>query len=242
MLSDLATSALAELRAKGLKPSDADIVHLHALALKVQFAEDSTEVYAAPRVAWLGGVAIHEPTLAARLWLADHADRMASDDNTLLLLKLWACAHAQEPGFFARKHMFSSLLVREEVAIWLRVSGVDCHTVHQVRNVLAYVYDGSALDALEFPPPVASQLERLFDQTTSDLLHARLHDAIALLGAGGDVTVSALTLRAADHVLLRASLIRGATLKGASADALGDFYAAAEEIERRLESEVQHGN
>lgn len=243
MISDLAIDALAEIRGRGLTPTDADVVRLHALALRVQYAEDSTEVYAAPRVAWLGKIPIYEPTLASSMWMADHGERISADADTRDIVLLWACAHAQIDGFFKRPGMGIALWIKTQIAFWLRVTGIDCHTIEQVRNALNYVRFGHRVDACEYPPEyVRKGIERHFDATTSDLLHARLHDAIALLGADAERGVSTLTLTALDCVLLRSALSKGATLKGASADALGDFYAALEEIAARLESEVPRGN
>lgn len=243
MLSPTAIAELAEIRAHGLTPTDADIVRINALALKAEYAEDSCEIFAAPRVAWLCGQPIYEPTIQAMLWLAEHGNAIASDSNTYQLLALWAYAHGRIPRFFERRGMTAALIIKMRVTVWLHVSGVAAATVAQVANVMEYVRYGNRPESGEYPPSVVAKAKALYAEASDcDLIHRRLHDAFALLGGGSTDECKTMTLSALDHIILRAELNAGGTLEGAQADALGDLYAASAEIIDRLTKERdQHG-
>ena len=78
MTSSMALADIATLQAKGLRPTPEDVIRLNGLALAVERAGDPDAASNAPRVVWLGNVALHEPTLQAETWLAEVASPLAA--------------------------------------------------------------------------------------------------------------------------------------------------------------------
>lgn len=99
MLSDLARSDLAKLRADGLEPTDEDVVRLNSVALRISDGPETT-AYNMPLFARAGNWVLWEPTLAAWKWF-QFAQRFADDEAMENIMFAYACTNGRRRGAFA---------------------------------------------------------------------------------------------------------------------------------------------
>lgn len=149
MISKMAMEDIAALRADGIDVPPREVVRLNVLGLRVERGPDSPDVFAAPRVAFLGDVVLREPPLGADMWMRQAADAFNLDDDaqTWFSLRVLSCAvpwrELPDPT--------RPCAVRKAVERTLR--DLSDFTLRQVENALTWCIDGNLAETGENPPP-----------------------------------------------------------------------------------------
>lgn len=148
MISKMAMEDIAALRADGIDVPPREVVRLNVLGLRVERGPDSPDVFAAPRVAFLGDVVLREPPLGADMWMCQAFDRFNADDaQTWFVLRVLICSvpwrELPEPT--------AERAVRKAMkAAMKRLSDA---TFRQVENALEWCIEGNLPETGEKPPP-----------------------------------------------------------------------------------------
>ena len=80
MVSKTAQADVEDMWDEGLKPTFNDIIRLNALALEVERVQAGFSLSELPRVAILGNVVFHEPTIGSEIWIASSSKMFDTDD------------------------------------------------------------------------------------------------------------------------------------------------------------------
>lgn len=147
MISDLAISEIERLEKAGLKPTAADIIRLNALGLKVEFSQRSGDIFALPRVAYLGRIHFVEPTIAHDIWMSEalgHVDR--SHYPTYLALNAYALSRPAAELVDSKDRD----AVRNSIDGFLAGHLAE-FTFHQIRVAVMYALHGANEIAMEYP-------------------------------------------------------------------------------------------
>ena len=233
MTSPLAAADLDDLRAEGLKPTDDDIIRLHALALKVSDGPETT-AYNAPRFAIAGGVVFWEPTMAAFFWYA-YAKRYADDEPTADWMFAFACAKGRERGYL------DGLRDPEEIQCALGVFMSSCTaTKAEIDNAVYYAAVG-----ISDPKPEPTDIAKKRDADLSPdererrnfaELEKKLSEAAAATGLSFDDLMCQTPSRLRS-MIYAAHVQAGMTLSHPTAKANADYLATLAVIRKRLEAE-----
>lgn len=236
MTSSMALADIATLQAKGLRPTPEDIIRLNGLGLAVERAGNPDASNNAPRLVWLCNVAIHEPTLQVELWLSEVARNVAASGGAYDTLSLYACAHAQIPGFFARASMRNAAIIKMRVYAWA-ASNLWKATPRQIQAALEYVVNGNDPVDGEFPDLTDAHPNRLRHKPISqaDRMNRMIQAGLAAGLTMADV--GCLTWSAANNVLIRIFRANGGKLSDLGSTELGDYTCTLSAIEQRLLAE-----
>ena len=172
MVSQMAKEDVAALIAEGITPSFEQCCDLNALGLLVERGPYAGIVYAAPRVAWAGPVAVFEPTIQSEQWYIEKASDWWTGKSLFWALA-WACAHAPEEGFFADWN--DEPKTRSTIEVWGRQ--LAC-TPKQLSSALEFVIRGH--DA----PPEGTDVPQDDQQAIMACPHTDLVDDALAAGLG----------------------------------------------------------
>lgn len=117
MLAKMAEIDLQKLRASGFNPTDAEIVRLNDLAVRIERGKHTT-VANMPRTGCAGNVVLHEPTIAALEWWHQFGRDAAWTTRGKLNVYYWMLAHATDPDAF--EGLEDARSIRRAVRHWLR--------------------------------------------------------------------------------------------------------------------------
>ena len=238
MISKMAMEDIEALRADGIDVPPREVVRLNALGLKVERSADSADVWVLPRVAFLGGSVLFEPTIGAEIWLRRAARAFGGDSETVAMLRIlsmavpWQDLPPPEDVHAIRDFMEDRLKAFHGV------------TFRQLENAIAYCIDGDIPEDGEEPPPKGDDggaSHELQGQQVC-LAFGLLNEGLALgLGTAADLKDMTTSLLRAlvDAAYLRAKEDR---LGGASAQiktdaidknkALGDYLRTRDVVMR----------
>lgn len=232
MVSQMAMEDLAQLRADGIDVPPREVVRLNALGLKVERGANTLDVYAAPRVAFLGEKTLCEPTLGTEMWMRRAADAFDADDpQTWLALRVLSCLvpFGHLPEATDRKAVVEAM----DAAL----KSLAPFTVRQVKAALEWVLEGNAPEDGEYPPCAASE------KTPNDEPPPRfapeyglfLRGVAARIGTFGDI--KSLTVSQTLAACERAEALAGAgeDEKQRKSNAFGDYCRALDAIRARPE-------
>jgi len=136
MVSHLAELDIGKLESRFGRIALADAIRLNGLGLLVERAANSADVVTAPRIAWAGPHAFHEPSAGSALWFDDYACKWWSK-KSLFYARAWSCYHAATPSFF--EAYTSSTVSRHAIAKWkLSLAVTDA----QIATALRYAVFG----------------------------------------------------------------------------------------------------
>lgn len=232
--SPLAQGDLDDLRAEGLKPTDEDVIRLHALACRIT-ASGETNAYTAPRWATAGGVVFYEPTMAARFWYA-YAKRYADDPATEDWLFAYACAHGRE------KKRLDELHDPDEInrALGFFISGITA-TKEEVDRAVYYVAVGFG-DVEAEKTELAKQIERESEAHADreQRNYAALEEIMAQAAAATGLTFDDLMISTPSRLrgmIYAAHVQAGMVMPKTDAKAHADYLATLSAIEKRLRAE-----
>jgi hypothetical protein len=173
MINGMAKADIRKLRKAGIEVTDEDVIALNSLASAISREAIMGEAVAAPRVAWAGGVAFHEPTQQSESWCELYAVRWF--DSTLGIIgrlaawlfrrklpalayaQAFAQAHARIPGFFIPLQEQTAAV--RAVTEW--VAALPC-TDHELMSACFYSSFGESMKS-EDHPDVRKSRQKLAD-------------------------------------------------------------------------------
>lgn len=232
MISKMAMEDIAALRADGIDVPPREVVRLNVLGLRVERGAESPDVFAAPRVAFLGDVVLREPPLGADMWMRQAADAFNLDDDaqTWFSLRVLSCAvpwrELPDPT--------RPRAVRKSVERTLR--DISDFTLRQVENALSWCIDGNLAETGENPPHRRAEADGADD--CADEMPARYSPEFGLFWRGvalrlgtaadlKDMTACAL-MAACDRAEAMSGLFGDA--KEAKGKAFGDYMRALDAV------------
>ena len=234
MISKMAMDDIAQLRADGIDVPPREVVRLNALGLKGERGADCAEVCAAPRIAFVGDVVLHEPTIGGEMWLGRALDAFNGDDaQTYFALRLMMCVipWAELPDPTSRR-----AVVKAAKRVQKSLAGA---TDRQVLAALEWCIGGNSPETGETPPPKPST-----DDADDDLparyspVYGLFYRGLAVrLGNADDL--KDMTTSAMMAVCERAEMLAIATVSavGGGADrkaeknkAIGDYFRALDAV------------
>jgi hypothetical protein len=241
MISDLAISEIERLQKSGLKPTVADIIRLNALGLKVEYSQRSGDIYALPRVAYLGEIHFAEPSVGHDIWITEaleHVDR--SHYPTFLAVNAYALSRPLE----------SLVDAKDKAAVRLAVDGflagpLAPFTFHQIRVAVMYALYGSSQLAKEYPEADDGADEKAIFENAPRAVGAGVIVSTMALSLGLTVQdVMKLTVAQVYEIqtlaLMKARVDLAKTRGNEASDA---FFRTVAAVEERLkaEKEKNHG-
>ena len=235
MIADIAMDGVAALRADGLKPTDADVVRLNFLALRISNAAEIAPTEA-PRVAFAGDTVFHQPTLAA-LYFMQRARQFCRGDEELFWLAAFAYAHAREPGFF--EGLYAPDEIRRAVNKWKRSLAATRREVERAVVVVAVGDDGE-----EAEPTELAKAQNLTEFDRERRNYAALEETLGVAAKELGFTLQELLTETPGRLgrLIYLACVRdGKEMNSAQAKAHADYLATLAAIRKRLEMEKNDG-
>lgn len=193
MFAKLARTDLVRLRAAGFRPTDAEVVRLNDLAVRIERGKNTT-VANMPRVAEAGNIYLHEPTIGALEWWHNFGRDAAWSSRGKLECYYWMLANADNPDAF--EGLEKPRDIRRVVRKWRCTVFA---TESQLWRALMWVKTGEAGDAEEVTP--AALESTVEDDATMDRLYA------SVIAAAGALSMRPSELRTETVDTLTALLI-----------------------------------
>lgn len=147
MISQTAMEDIERLQQEGYNISPADVVRLNAFGLKIEKSSESAEQYVLPRVALLGDLVFHEPTIGDEIYRSEIGRIYdLDDDDTFLLITAFVITSnpKNRPESTDRDGINTAI---DELS-----KKLSQFTIPQVWNALIYVSMGNFVGAREKPP------------------------------------------------------------------------------------------
>ena len=243
MLSKMAMEDIAALRADGIDVPPREVVRLNALGLRVERGTVSAYMFAAPRVAFLGGSVLHEPTLGAEMWLRQAVDLFDEDDaQTWFSLRVLSCFRNWRdlPDPTNRKAVLK--------AVKDTLKTLSSFTVRQVENALAWCIEGDIAEKGEYPPPKASA-ERSADDDVEDLpprfspeFGLFLRGTALRIGTAADMKDMTYSMMGAACDRAEADTAFGTDPKAEKSQAFGDYMRALDAVRQDNRERMKAAN
>ena len=98
MLSKMAKNDLMSLREQGYQPTDEEIIKLNDLALKIERGKETTPSNM-PRIAVVGNVVLHEPTIGSIQWWENFGKNSSYGDEMKMMVYYWTLTYATEVDY-----------------------------------------------------------------------------------------------------------------------------------------------
>ena len=98
MLSKMAKNDLMSLREQGYQPTDEEIIKLNDLALKIERGKETTPANM-PRIAVVGNVVLHEPTVGSIQWWENFGKNASYCDEMKMMVYYWTLTYATEVDY-----------------------------------------------------------------------------------------------------------------------------------------------
>lgn len=233
MLSQLASDDLADLRADGLNPTDADVVRLNALALQISDGPETT-AYSMPRFAVAGGVVFWEPTVAAFKWY-DFAKTFADGETMEDWMFAFACANGRRRGAFDALYDPAAI----ERAMGEFLGGLSC-THAEVERAIYHVTVGADNEKPEKTPLAKARDADLTPTERERRNYAAMEDTLSKAAVATGFTYEDLMLHTPSRLvgyIYAAHVEAGDKLTQTSAAAHASYLATLHAIQDRLRAE-----
>ena len=218
MVSELAIEDAEELRREGVEVTDRDIIRMNAFALKIERSAYCAEWSAMPRVAFIGDVAIREPTIGHELWIREAGRRFdLSNPETAMLV--W-------PNPYAR---FLETRMR-----WFARRRLGKATMSQLSAALGYAIEGNvSTDGEDSPAKPGRSAGTEAERRETSIALGVLHDGIEYhIGSPSELRGMTRSEVAAIVALIR--IRKGeTTIDAVKSDAKGGYFAVLDEIRER---------
>lgn len=115
MLCKMAEIDLAQLRKNGHTPTDAEIIELNDLAIRIESGQNTTP-YNHPRVGFAGNVILHEPTIGGIEWWNYYGSDSAFTNKGRLMTYFFMLANCRRLDYLNRFQTPKE--IRHEVRNW----------------------------------------------------------------------------------------------------------------------------
>lgn len=229
MISELAIEDAEELRREGVEVTDRDIIRMNAFALKIERSAFCAEWFAMPRVAFIGDVAIREPTIGHELWIREAGRRFdLSNPETAMLVWSYALARPCDdlPNPYAR---FLETRMR-----WFARRRLGKATMRQLSAALGYAIEGNvSTDGEDSPAKPGQSAGTEAERRETSIALGVLHDGIEYrIGSPSELRGMTRSEVAAIVALIR--LHKGeTTIDAVKSNAQGGYFAVLDEIRER---------
>lgn len=233
MVSDLAIDDVATLRAEGLNPTDADVVRLNFLALRITNAAEIAPTDA-PRVAFAGETVFHEPTLAA-LYFIRRAKDFARNDDALFWIVAFAYAHGRERGCL--DNLYAPGEIRRAVKAWKKSVAA---TKREVERAVVRVSLGDDGETAE--PTDIEKAKNLTAEERERRNFAALEETLGAAAASTGLTLDELLTQTPGRLgtlIFSKCAVEGHEMKPAQAKAHADYLSTLKAIRDRLVAEKE---
>lgn len=229
MFAELARSDLESLRAAGFKPTDADVIRLNELAVRIERGKETT-VANMPRIAYAGNVVLHEPTIGSLEWWHNYGRDAAFSTRGKMNTYYFCLAHATRPEVF--DGLTDARKIRNAVRAWMRTVFA---TDGELWRAVLWVRQGVVGESSEQPTAVTSSVD---DDEQMDRLYT------AVIAAAGALSMRPQDLRTqtADTLtalLVAANLHNKIPMKSSIARDYIAYKSCLKEIESRGRCEQQ---
>ena len=234
--SELAAGDLDDLRAEGLKPTDEDVIILHALARKITDGPETT-AFNTPRWATAGGVVFWEPTMAARFWYG-YAKQFADDETTEDWMFAFACAKGRDRKFLDNLHD------PEEIECALGCFMSSFTGTHEEMERAAF-FVAMGIDEVEAEKTKIAKAKEEQDNALTDREQrnfAALEDILDRAAAATGLTFDDLMTQTPSRLrgmIYAAHVQAGMEMTKTSAKAHADYLATLDAISKRLRAEKE---
>ena len=94
----MAKNDLMSLREQGYQPTDEEIIKLNDLALKIERGKETTPTNM-PRIAVVGNVVLHEPTVGSIQWWENFGKNASYCDEMKMMVYYWTLTYATEVDY-----------------------------------------------------------------------------------------------------------------------------------------------
>ena len=94
----MAKNDLMSLREQGYQPTDEEIIKLNDLALKIERGKETTPSNM-PRIAVVGNVVLHEPTIGSIQWWENFGKNASYCDEMKMMVYYWTLTYATEVDY-----------------------------------------------------------------------------------------------------------------------------------------------
>lgn len=94
----MAKNDLMSLREQGYQPTDEEIIKLNDLALKIERGKETTPANM-PRIAVVGNVVLHEPTVGSIQWWENFGKNASYCDEMKMMVYYWTLTYATEVDY-----------------------------------------------------------------------------------------------------------------------------------------------
>ncbi len=234
MVSEMAMESVKELTQKYGALDPRDIVRLNAFGCAVERHAHCGELYALPRVAYLGDVVFHEPTIGTDLWL-DSLRHVYNFEDPLTSVSLRAVALVNWDKL-SRTDDFEGI-----AALVAETSRrLAPYTIRQVLAALDYAVNGCDAASGERPPAR--------EEDDSDARPAETSMAVGLLRVatafklGTIADLKSMTLSAVQEVIHYASELGVDGARKSEYDRrCADYWSVCDEIAAKMEK-LKNGN
>lgn len=235
MKSEMAAEDLEEMREDGLNPTIDDIIRLNALGLKCELSRDCGEMFAMPRVAFLGNVAFREPTVGHGIWMDAVLEYCDTEDlSTMIAVRAFALSrrHFDLPDAADRDRCSKAIdyFTKNDLAPF---------TFRQVHCAVTYAMHGNSAIEMEFPVPQPDEVKMEDDAALS--VGAGVIVETLAMGLGISVRdISAMTISNVRQIQIAGLMRQGVNVKkSAMTRRLAEYYTTKDAIVERLTKEVK---
>ena len=234
MVSDTAESDIEDLIARGLKPTVRDIVRLNAVALRIERGAYAAAYFALPRVAFLGDLALYQPTIGHETWLDKVQSIVDMSDDSDFACRLYAAATKDNAALvdpYRPKEV--------KAAVEKCLAAFSAFTFEQVRLALDYVETGGRHtdgESIAIDPADTEDAPTAADSVALGAVHD---------GVAGRLGISLRDLRSMTRGELLAVVSAAFDAKGGAERAIRrrqtEYFRTLDEISARLEKERANG-
>lgn len=234
MVSKIAMEDIERLQQEGHEVSPADVVRLNAFGLKIEKSSESAEQYVLPRVALLGDLVFHEPTIGDEIYRSEigRIYDLNDDDTFLLITAFVISSNLKDRPESTDKDGINAAI--DELS-----KKLSQFTISQVWNALIYVSMGNFIGSKEKPPAKrniddsADNDELTEDESIS--VHYGLAKNGVILGLGSMDDVKKFTTSELEVMMeLKLSMEGGKqSKKNMHRKHLAEYYAVLNEIKNK---------
>ena len=241
MVSITAKEDIEAMMTAGFNPAVSDIIRLNALGLKIEQSQrPAEELYYLPRVAFLGDVAIYQPTIGHDIWLHEmEAFFDTGDIESAFAITAYACSFA-DADMLPRK---TEEVLKGMCAFKKKLARF---TTEQVVSAVRYAVSGTLDSVGEYPERTQKETEEDkedFDGTPCVSIGV-LHSCVAMNMNVSLTEARKLTRSQLENMREIALATSGRVDKKKLKDTLtAEYFATLAAIRERLEKEkVANGN
>lgn len=147
MVSEFAMSEIRSHERMGFAFSHEEVIRLNALGLEVDHGAEAASDYALPRVAFLAGLTLREPTIAHEMWM-DRVAQVSEFDDAASMVAVHAFALTRDADELPPVDAGFRISAAVE---WFAASKLRKVTIRQLVSALEYVRYGCDQVSCEYP-------------------------------------------------------------------------------------------